>query len=209
MSQKKFISLDLELEQPKTNPQTPDSVLSKATIIQVGWVVFSINEDVTTTDDLITVHERKSHFVNIGVPLSAFIKKLTGIRDSDLVSGLGLVDAYQDLVADLKRYNASRIVRQWGGGDMSYLKVELETETILSDLERIGYKWEFGHSGFNVKHLHQAHCVANDVRHNGGLAKSMRKHGLKWVGGKAHNATIDALNTALIYAHLQNKLKDN
>lgn len=60
------LAIDCEYEQPHTNPQTPDSVISEAKLIQIGWVVFNP----VTLD----VHEESLYHVNIGIPsLSKFI----------------------------------------------------------------------------------------------------------------------------------------
>ena len=65
--------IDLELEQPHTNHQTPDSQLNKEMIIQVGYVIYEIEPE-------FKVLEEVSDFINIGVKLSEFIKKLTKIK---------------------------------------------------------------------------------------------------------------------------------
>jgi inhibitor of KinA sporulation pathway (predicted exonuclease) len=200
---KKMIRLDLELEQPKTNPQTLDSGLDYAKIIQVGWCVFEAH------DGKIELFEKRSVFIDIGTPLSNFIKKLTGISNEDLKGGLTLLEAYNLLKEDQRKYSTSRIVRQWGNGDMEELKAELESETpnnLLTD-----YSWGFGRSGFNVKHLFQAYCLANGLNERSGLAKSLRRVGLNFesVNNKGkHDALADAVNTARMYAFLENKLEN-
>jgi len=138
-------------------------------------------------------------YVNIGVPLSKFIKELTHITDEQVASGGTLLEAYSELVADQKEYNAIRVVRQWGGGDIEHIRMEL-------DRGDIDYKWEFGRSGFNVKHLYQAYALSNGLNTSGGLSKCMARCGLIWDGRGKHDALIDAMNTAKFYAHLENKL---
>jgi len=46
--------IDLELEQPYTNHQTPDSKLDKEMIIQVGYVIYEIEPDFKVLEDTIT-----------------------------------------------------------------------------------------------------------------------------------------------------------
>ena len=189
-----LIAIDLELEQPYTNQQTPDSKLDKSKIIQLGWVVFN--------DEKVLKECRR--YVNIGVPLSKFIKDLTKITDEQIAGlGITLAESYADLVADQKEYNTSRVVRQWGGGDMEHLKMEIETETGDSP------KWEFGRSGFNVKHLYQAYALENGMNTSGGLSKCMARCDLIWQGRGKHDALLDAHNTARFYNLLAGKLKES
>ena len=182
--------IDLELEQPKTNHQTPDSLLNEEKIIQVGYVVYELEPE-------FKVLKKMSCFVNVGVPLSSFIKKLTGISDEDIQSGTTLELIYNQLVSDQKQYGFSRIIKQWGGGDMNALKKELPH-----------VKWEFGYSGCNVKHLYQIYAEANGLNTSGGLSKSMGRCGLTWEGKGKHDALIDALNTARFHSFLYNKIKE-
>lgn len=181
--------IDLELEQPYTNHQTPDSKLDKEMIIQVGYVIYEIEPD-------FKVLEEVSEFINIGVKLSEFIKKLTKISDDDIKSGTTLEKSYNKLVDLQKKYNFSRVIKQWGGGDMDCLKKELPD-----------VKWEFGYSGMNIKHLYQIYAEANGMNVSGGLSKSMGRCGLTWQGVGKHNAVIDALNTARFHHFLYNKMK--
>lgn len=187
-----LIALDFELEQSYTNPQTPDSKLGLSKIIQFGWVVF--------TSEKVLKSERR--YVNIGVPLSKFIKDLTRITDDQIASGCTLEDAYADLVADREEFETSRIIRQWGGGDMEHLKMEIGTETIDPP------EWHFGHSGFNVKHMYQAYALANDLNPSGGLSKCLAKCGLIWEGQGKHDALLDAANTAHLYNFLEGTMKN-
>lgn len=193
MSKQNLIAIDLELEQPYTNQQTPDSKLDKSKIIQLGWVVFNDKE----------VLKEQREYVNIDVPLSQFIKDLTKITDDQIASGGTLNEAYAKLVEDQKEFNTSRVVRQWGGGDMEHLKMEIETETVDAP------KWEFGRSGFNVKHLYQAYALENGLNTSGGLSKCMARCDLIWQGRGKHDALLDAHNTARFYNLLAGKLKES
>lgn len=189
----KYIALDLELEQPYTRNDTQDSKLDKAAIIQVGFVVFECEPE-------FKVLETYCKCVNIEVPLSVFIKKLTHISDDDISNGVTLMDTYNDLCAIAEKHSTSRVVRQWGGGDMEWYQEELE--------EKYGHiDWKFGRSGLNVKHLYQTFSQANDIKWRGGLSKSMTNCGLKWQGGQKHNALADAHNTAYIFDHLYRQMK--
>lgn len=193
----KYISLDLELEQPKSNVQTPDSKLDKATIIQVGFVIFEVVPE-------FRILEEYCKCVNIRVPLSKFIKKLTHITDLDISNGVTLGEIYEDLCSISEKWGTSRAIRQWGGGDMECLEKELE----LTFSQNNKLKWIFGRSGFNVKHLYQVYAQANNIPWRGGLGKSIKNCKLKWQGGRAHNALADALNTAYFFNFLYKSFRE-
>lgn len=171
-------ALDLELEQPKSNPQTPDSLLEEEKIIQVGYVIYELEPE-------FKVLEKVSRFVNIGVPLSQFIKDLTRISDEQIANGTTIEAIYDELVEKQKQYRFVRGVKQWGGGDMDCLRKEVPNS-----------RWEFGRSGVNIKHLYQTYAEATGKNRSGGLSRSMAKCGLIWEGRGKHDAMLDALNTA-------------
>lgn len=205
-----LIALDLELEQPKANPQTPDSKIDEAKIIQLGWVVFK-----PLPGGSLDVLKERREYVNIGVPLSAFIKNLTGITDEQVAGGTYLVEAYNELRADRLEFEASRVVRQWGNDDMEHMREEIEgnsnplNSSNIALMRAHNYQWEFGRGGFNVKHLYQAFALANGMNTSGGLSKCINRCGLNWMGqGGKHDALNDALNTAQIYAFLQSRLQN-
>lgn len=178
--------LDLELEQPRSNPQTPDSrLLGESEIIQVGYVIYSLNP--------FTVIDTSCEHVDIGVPLSAFIKQLTGITDDDITRGTTLGAIYDELVEKQKKYAFSRVIKQWGSGDVETIK-----NLIAKDL------WAFGNSGCNIKHMYQVYAEANGKNTSGGLAKSMSRCGITWDNryGHKHNALADAYNTAKMHDFL-------
>ena len=84
----------------------------------------------------------------------------------------------------------------WGAGDQNAILKELPKD----------YKWGFGRSSFNVKHLFQLWAEVNGINPSGGLKKSMNKIGLKFKGS-AHNALVDAENTAMVFLELSKRLK--
>lgn len=180
--------LDLELEQPRSL-RIPDSNVTEEKIIQVGYVIYRVEPGFELIESV-------SRFVNIGVPLSTFIKALTGIRDSEIAKGIEPVQIYDELVSKQSQYRFLRVIKQWGGGDMDCLRRELP----------FGIEWQFGRSGFNVKHLYQIYAEKHGMNRSGGLSKCMNRCGLKWEGRGKHNAEIDALNTARFHAILYNKI---
>lgn len=190
MSSHTYCSIDLELAQPNTNPQVTDSHVDESKIIQMGWCIF------TVTESGIDILRERSEFVNIGVPLSTFIKKLTGITDEQIAGGGTVDDAYRKLVSDVDEFNFSRSVLQWGAGDMECIREELVSE-----------EWVFGQSGLNVKHLYQVYAQANHLPWRGGLKKTCNRLGLEWKKGKAHDALVDAINTAEVFSFIQKSMK--
>ena len=184
-----FIAIDLELEQPNDGVRIVDSYVQEPFIIQAGWVVFR--------RDPFEVVSKYQRCVPLGLPLSTYIKNLTHIKDSDLDAGASLESIYADLAADMRNYGTSRVVRQWGGGDMPTLKEELGSDV----------QWEFGGSGYNVKHLYQDVADLKGISRSGGLSKCVSRMGLEWHGRGKHQALVDALNTARLYSKLYETIK--
>lgn len=174
------VCMDVELEQPRSNLKTPDSKVDRPMVIQVGYVIF---EDSAGK----ILHERCRE-VNIGVPLSGFIKRLTGITDQQISAGTTIVDIIDTLHADIENYKASRKILTWGGEDQPAILTNLPSN----------YNWKLGRTSVNVKHLFQLHQEILGEPHVGGLQKSMKRLQLPFQG-KGHNALIDAKNTARIF----------
>jgi|GEM_PF-3781420 inhibitor of KinA sporulation pathway (predicted exonuclease) len=197
----RFIAIDLELEQPKTNPQTPDSAVEQERIIQVGLVVFELGTE-------ITVLESRTIFVSYEYPLSNFIKTLTGIQDFQVNdSSNTLVDVVSSIKWLREFYNTSRQIVEWGSGDINCLRNEL---SLSEDEFRIATG--LARSTINAKVLFQLYAVKAGLKAQGGLGKSLRKLGLEFqptkYNGKqygSHWAESDALNTAIIFNFIMNK----
>jgi len=180
------IALDLELEQPNSNRQVTDSVLLEEKIIQVGYCIFNAD-----TGEFLKEFCKE---VNIGVPLSTFIKNLTGITDEQISKGITLLEIINELHADALLFNVDRKILTWGGGDQ---------EAIIKELPK-DYPWKFGRSSFNVKHLYQLYRDIKNQKVSSGLKKSINRMGITFEGS-AHNALVDAKNTAKIYMELIKK----
>lgn len=183
-------SYDIELEQPYTNPQTPDSKLDSPKIIQIGVVFFNIK-----TKEIL---EQKKWYINIGVPLSTFIKKLTNITQSEIDQGITIGQAYEELMFLIKKYKAFNQPITWGTGDLQALR----SEVMLT-----GAKWELGHAEFNTKALYQMYSQLNGLKWRGGLATCMERCGLKFQG-RAHDALVDSFATMQFCSFLTDKLKN-
>lgn len=192
MENKRFhCAIDLELEQPNTRHDCRDSHISDSPkIIQLGYVIYGLEPE-------FEIIQMSSYFINIGVPICSFIKKLTGISDEDIASGISINDAYDCLHSDVKKHKCSRILKQWGTGDDVAIRNEITNKP-----------WAFGYGACNIKHIFQIYAESNSMNTSGGLNKSLKKCGLDWEGGKQHNAMYDALNTARMHNFLYNKLKN-
>jgi len=200
----RFISIDLEFEQNKTNHQSPDSFLeSGEKIIQMGYVAFEITSNPTPN-----ILQQGTVHLHYPQPLSQFIKTLTSIEDEDCQSSIyTATDALLILQSVKRQYECSRQLIQWGGGD----DISLLKESIFSSLNGdLG----FASSSINVKHLFQAYALANNIEQKGGLSKSMGKIGISFpytkYNGKqkgTHWAETDALATAIIYNKLINLMR--
>lgn len=197
----RFISIDLELEQPNTRENTKDSAIDTSKIIQVGIVVFEISENgmIVLDKELINIHYPH--------PLSAFIQKLTGITSEEVnESTYNIHYALNKLVYFKEKYQTSRNLVQWGKGDDEAIEEECNIE-----LNRVG----FARSSINTKMLFQLYALMNNMKPASGLSKSMGKVKLNFecikINNKnhgAHNALVDALNTAKLFNYLIFKLKD-
>ena len=177
------IALDLELEQPNTNPQTPDSWTDVERIIQVGYCVFN-----DQTGEFL--RERLFH-VYYEDPLSEFIQKLTGITNEDVRDGFDIEYVLDFLNKDRETFQASRKLLTWGGGDQPALMRE----------NLFPQDWAFGRSAFNVKHLYQLYEEQTGGNPSGGLKKCCNRLGIKR-SGRAHNALVDAKDTASLFMEI-------
>ncbi len=197
---KRFIVLDLELEQPFTNHQTPDSKTPVEKIIQLGFVVLELGTEPKF------LHEEVIHLAYTQ-PISEYIKKLTSIDQNNcLQSDIEAYGALRRLKDIREALQCSRQLVQWGGGDDSALATEAN-----ADLNK---DFGFARSSINVKHLFQMYCLANDIKGRGGLSKSMGKLNVPFVNTRyngvnkgAHWALTDAKNTAIIFNELMKLIK--
>lgn len=196
----KRIALDLELNNEERGQTTE--------IIQLGYTIFDLETgEMKTSGDYVKGEEQ----------LTNYITKLTGISQTEIDKrGVSLETAYKNLVKfcqdNLVEGDKWQLVT-WGGGDLSELKKQLEESGSQES-------WKFGRSELNLKSLFQFYCIANNKKSNGGLGRSLKKEGLSFIPfldkvtetavrqRGAHDARADALNTAQMYIHLQNKMRD-
>jgi len=198
-----FIAIDLELEQPKSNHQTPDSRIDKEKIIQLGMVVFE------TGDEMKVLHS-ETMFLHYPYELSSFIKSLTSIKDEEVnFATADAKDALKRLGALMREFKADRRVVEWGSGDIR----ALIRESGLND-DEIHNLGVASRTSFNVKTIFQVFAMANHIKSKSGLSKSMSKLGVSFRNTRyndknkgAHWAETDALNTALIFNELLIKMR--
>lgn len=174
------LALDLESMQPSKS------------IIQIGACIGDLR-----TGEILETFNR---YIDPGEPISPFIEKLTGISDLTIQEqGISLRQGYEDLVkfADRPRFYS---MVTWGGGDARCLK---EQVTRAYDEIIIGkvFEWPFGHREMDIKTIFQFTQLARGAKPQSGLAKSLTKFGLKFIGRK-HSAEDDAKNTFLLASHL-------
>jgi inhibitor of KinA sporulation pathway (predicted exonuclease) len=188
-----FIAIDLELEQPKTNSQTPDSFIEHEQILSLGVCVGDENGKILHKENIFYLYEH---------PISAFIKDLTGITEANVVNGVTPLAAFERLVAIRDQFDASRVLLEWGSGDYSSLMKEAGLPMANS---------VFGRSGLNVKHHYRTWCMAHQMSPSGGLKTSMNKFTKNSTDptnkffkfeGDPHRSDVDAYNTYRFYIKL-------
>lgn len=200
----RFVAIDLEIEQPITNPQVTDSRTLTEKIIQLGVVVFELGEKEPNI-----IHS-ETMFLNYNRPLSTFIKQLTGITDEEVNSSENNSHYALKRIGELmEMFDTDRKVVEWGAGDLALLKKES------------GYTNEYimemgisSRSSYNAKVLFQCYAMMNGLNPKGGLSKSMAKLRLgfkctRYNGENrgAHWAETDALNTAIIFNEIMQRIK--
>ena len=188
-----FIAIDLELEQPKTNSQTPDSYIDHEQILSLGVCVGDAEGNILHLENI---------FYRYEFPISKFIKDLTGITEEQVVNGLLPIEAFHRLVAIREQFDASRVLLEWGNGDQQAMLRESEIEDRFNP---------FGRAGLNVKHLYRTWCVAHQMSASGGLKTSINKFVKNSTDpankffkfeGQPHRSDIDAKATYQFYIKL-------
>lgn len=192
-----WISLDLEMNHDE-NKNVDD-------IIQIGIVAFDFY-----TGDIIA---KERIYVSLPTDennkqkkVSPFIESLTGITDDILQhQGKSLMQAYLQMKHFVEKHDGFKDPVCWGGNDADYLLQQL--------ILKAGYKEEtfgryvFNKNFFNAKKDFQIYCQVNDMSLKSGLAKSMRRLGLKFEG-RIHDALDDAINCKTIFHFLCQKFKE-
>jgi len=177
-----FISLDIEFNQPT------------CTIIQIGAVIFNKN-----TGEIV---DRFSKVIHTSERITPYIEELTGISQEQVDNGVDLKKAYIELCAFKKKHKTHKQTVTWGTGDVKALKEQVTKVYANSGEELV---WEFGLRDYDVKTIFQAMRLSKGERTKAGLGTAMEILGLKFEG-RAHDALVDAENTATVFLHLLKKL---
>ncbi len=172
-----IMSLDLEFEQPCE------------TILQVGVVVGNLKSG--------EILEEYCEHVKVDLQVSEYIRKLTGIKQTDIDNGKSLNDIYLDLIRMHTDHDCFRNCISWGGGDSQALRTALNLD---DEMFLFGRRW------IDAKTVFISHMFANGENHRSGLAKSLVRLGMKF-DGKKHNSKDDAKNTFFIYRELLERMK--
>ena len=174
------LSLDLEMNQPS------------GSIIQVGYVIGNLQ-----TSEIFT---EKEFIIKIPEVINPRITTLTGITQAGVDQGVSLLEAYDHLVEDHHKYKCFMNPLVWGGGDHPVLIRQLKDK--VPEIKNI-----FGRRWIDAKTVFISYRIANNLKIQSGLAKSLTKLGL-FFEGKKHTAKDDAKNTFRIYIALLKKLKE-
>jgi DNA polymerase III epsilon subunit-like protein len=180
---KKYVSLDLEMNQPSNK------------IIQIGICIGSYD---TPQKDWI----KKYWYVNPQEPLNPEIIALTGITDFDVQNDNTPEDIIaQELSKLLRDNNVFVNPVTWGVGDAQLIL------KMFADLN-IEFR-HFGRRWIDVKTFHTFLQLGKGKSFTGGLKSVMGGYKLQ-LEGLAHRADVDAYNTLRLFFHLverQSKLE--
>ncbi len=172
---KKYISLDLEMNQPSNK------------IIQIGICIGDYN---TPQNQWI----KKQWFVNPQEKINPIIESLTGISDLDVQTKSTSERIIAQELSDLIKDNDVFINPvTWGGGD-SQLLLKLFADNNI-EFKHFGRRW------IDVKTFHIFLQLAKGKSVAGGLKSCMGSYKLHFEGG-AHRADVDAYNTLRLFFHL-------
>lgn len=193
----RYMTLDLEFEQPCTRIQ--DSMVEVETIIQVGVCFYEIKQGE------FKLLEAIQYDVYYPFPISKYIKTLTNITDKQVNESTNSLESIKLKIAERAEFHSVEpYVIEWGF-DFRALYGRVYSKEDKS-------KYYFKNS-INIKPTYQIMASVLGFNPQGGLSKSLTKIGglfkcLK-INGKnegAHNATVDAYNTALMFHELQKRI---
>lgn len=169
---KKFLALDLELNQPSNK------------IIQVG---IALGSPAQSEDDLLI----RRWYLDPGEPIAAEIVTLTGITDEDIqAKAVSPAQCAAELSALIETQHPFVNPVTWGGADAHELRQFLREAGV--EFKHFGRRW------IDVKTWHVCQQMARGKATTGGLASVMGAHRLQFIG-QAHRADVDAYNTLRLF----------
>ena len=185
----KVLCLDLELNPPSMK------------IIQIGYVIFDIahNKELCRRSIIVNPCEPLGMISNLDI----HITELTGItQDRINTEGVLLKEAYEVMCEDIKKYNPTRTVVQWGdgAGDLS----KGDHDCIRREL---GLRWDefiFRPRAWDVKSQFQIWRAFHNEGVVMGVGKALEKLDMTFEG-REHDALDDAFNTLRIFLEIGHK----
>jgi inhibitor of KinA sporulation pathway (predicted exonuclease) len=182
MKDMNFMAFDMEFNQPSNS------------IIQVGIGVYYLQ-----SGELLEEYMR---YIYQDEVINPEIIQLTGVKQEHVDGGIDFDQLHKEIIELHNKYNCFRNPIVWGGGDSRALRNALGIDD----------KWEddpyvFGRRELDAKTLFISWCMARDLNHKSGLAKSMTRLGMRFEG-KKHDALDDAKNTFRIYRMLLKKMRE-
>lgn len=175
MIKSNYLFLDLEMNQPSGK------------IIQIGYCIADIYKSEIKSQAAIYVDPKEE--------LNPRIVELTGIKQTNVNNSFSLLEAYEMMAADAKRYDCWINAVTWGGGDSQELHEQLMKQ-------EIPFEWIFGRRWLDVKTIWHFKQISAGKQVQGGLARCMTKMGLKFEGRK-HDAMDDSYNTYRMFQALR------
>jgi hypothetical protein len=174
---KRFLALDLELNQPSRK------------LIQVG---VCLGHPLQSEEEYIV----RRWYLDPAEPIAPEITALTGIDDATIAAHAVPIEQLATELGELLRATPDCFVNPvtWGSGDAEAL-LGLFREA------RVPFP-HFGRRCIDVKTIHVALRLCMGRNANGGLSSAMGSHGLSFCG-EAHRADVDAFNTLRFFFHLQ------
>lgn len=171
------LTIDLEMNKPGQS------------IIQIGYTINNAK-----TGKML---KARSLFVNPNETIDPFITELTGISQQ-MVDTLGvpLMDAYTTMVKDIRDWQTSPFVLQWG----------LDHCELREQLKLDWCDYVFERRSIDVKGLYQAYAMSRPQGKTvAGLSKALAILGLEFEG-RPHDALNDAVNTFRAFRELTTKM---
>lgn len=179
-----LISLDLELNMPSGK------------IIEVGYVIFNVKTKKVLLEKSILVEPMEV--------ITEEITQLTGITNEMVRGQKSIYQAFEELLADKEKYQASKYVVQWGSGDIHQLikQGHVKTDNPFNTSSYFGTRY------YDVKSLCDIYQMAiPQGKTKGGLQIAMKRLGIEPQRLPAHRALPDAYNTMLVFNYLVDKFK--
>jgi inhibitor of KinA sporulation pathway (predicted exonuclease) len=144
-------------------------------------------------------------YVDPKEPISEYITKLTGIKDSDVSGAPSILEAYESLRAFHKKHKCFKNALLWGAGisnDSQRIYEEAYPTPELRDV--YGNQNFMGLRTIDVKTVYQSIQIFYNKQIGGSLKSACEKVGIGFEG-QEHTALVDAKNTFRLWFYLIKK----